>query len=148
MVSRWASLVMTLVGGEVHMPREIEPFVLAIVLALASAWLVSVRVILRVGEKGQKIWVWLVTLCGAAAAFGFTAMIVMDLVGPPRTITGTVQSLGDSTDRKSVPAYKVVVGGTTYGVRQTDYEKLQVGERVRGQAGATFNFLQRVEVLR
>jgi len=130
------------------MPREIEPFVLAIVLALASAWLVSVRVILKVGEKGQKIWVWLVTLCGGAAAVGFAAMIVMDLVEPPRTITGTVQSLGDSTDRKSVPVYKVVVGGATYGVRQADYEKLQVGERVRGQAGATFNFLQRVEVVR
>jgi hypothetical protein len=139
---------MTLVGTEAQMPREIEPFVLAVVVALAAAWIVAVRVILRIGEKGQKVWVWLVTLCGAAAAFGFAAMIVADLVEPPRTITGTVQSLGDATDRKTVPAYSVVVSGTRYGIRRTDYEKLQIGERIRGQAGATFNFLQRVEASR
>jgi hypothetical protein len=148
MVIRWASVVVTLVGTEAHMPHEIEPFVLAVVMALAAAWLVAVRVILRVGEHGQKIWVWLVTLCGAAAACGFAAMIVADLVEPPRTITGTVQSLGDTTDRKTVSAYRVVIGGTSYGIRRTDYEKLQIGERIRGQAGATFNFLQRVEVVR
>jgi len=140
--------MVTLVGTEVQMPREIEPFVLAIVVALAVAWVVAVRVILRIGDKGQKIWVWLVTLCGAAAALGFVSMIVADLVAPPRTITGTVQSLGDVTDRKTVPVYSVVVSGTTYGIRRTDYQKLQIGERIRGQAGAAFNFLQRVEVFR
>jgi hypothetical protein len=148
MVIRWASLVVSLVGTEAQMPREIEPFVLAIVVALAVAWIVAVRVILRVGEKGQKIWVWVVTVCGAAVACGFAAMIVADLVEPPRTITGTVQSLGDVTDRNTSPAYSVVVSGTTYGIRRTDYQKLQIGERIRGQAGATFNFLQRVEVFR
>jgi len=141
-------MMVTLVGTEAQMPREIEPFVLAIVVALAAAWIVAVRVILRIGEKRQKIWVWVVTVCGAAAAFGFASMIVADLVAPPRTITGTVQSLGDVTDRKTVPAYRVVVSGTSYGIRRTDYEKLQIGERIRGQAGATFNFLQRVEVFR
>jgi NO-binding membrane sensor protein with MHYT domain len=148
MVPEWASLLMTRIGTEVRMPHEIEPFVLAVVVALASAWLIAVRVILRVGEKRQRVWVWLVTLVVAIAAVGFGAMIVTDLVEPPRTITGMIQSLGDFKDRKNVPAYKVVVNGTTYWAKKTDYEKLQVGERIRGQAGATFNFLERVEVLR
>jgi glucan phosphoethanolaminetransferase (alkaline phosphatase superfamily) len=129
------------------MPHEIEPFVLAVVVALTSAWLIAVRVILRVSEKWQRVWVWLVTLVVAIAAVGFVAMIVMDLVAPPRMITGMIQSLGDSAERKNVPAYRVVVNGTAYWVRQTDYQKLQVGERIRGQAGATFNFLQRIEVV-
>jgi hypothetical protein len=147
MVARWASLLVTRLGTEAHMPHEIEPFVLAVVVALASAWLIAARVILRVGEKRQRVWVWLVTLVVAIAAVGFGAMIVTDLVAPPRMITGMIQSLGDPADRKNVPAYRVVVNGTTYWVRQTDYQKLQVGERIRAQAGATFNFLQRVEVV-
>jgi hypothetical protein len=146
-VAQWASLLMIRFGTEAHMPYEIEPFVLAVVVALASAWLIAVRVILRVGERGQRVWVWLVTLAVGIAAGGFGAMIVADLVEPPRTITGMIQSLGDFRDRKNAPAYSVVVNGTTYWVRQTDYGKLQVGERIRGQAGAAFNFLRRVEVL-
>jgi len=131
----------------VHMPPEVEPFVLAVVVALASAWIFAFRVILRIGEKWQNVWVSLVTAVVVTAALGIAALITADLLGRPRTISGTVQSLGDATDRMKVPAYKVVVDGTTYWARRGDCEKLQVGERIRGQAGASFNFLRRVEVL-
>jgi hypothetical protein len=135
----------------VHMPPEVEPFVLAVVVALASAWIVAFRVIVRVGEKGQNAWVSLVTVMVVTAALGFSALVARDLLGRPRTITGTVQSLGNAVeraaDRKKLPAYKVVVNGTTYWARRADYERLQVGERIRGQAGASFNFLRRVDVL-
>lgn len=129
------------------MPPEVEPFVLAVVVALASAWMLAFRTIVRIGEKWQKVWVSLVTVVVVTAAVGFTALLATDLLGRPRTITGTVQSLGDRPDGTSVPAYKVVVDGTTYWTRRADYEKLQVGARVRGQAGAAFNFLRRVETL-
>lgn len=128
------------------MPPEVEPFVLVVVLALASAWVFAFRVILRVGEPRQKIWLSLVTVLVVVAAIGFVALITMDLFGRPRTVTGTVQSLAGAADRKNVPTYSIVVDGTTYGLRRSDYEKLQIGERIRGQAGAAFNFLRRVEV--
>jgi hypothetical protein len=129
------------------MPPEVEPFILAVVVALAAAWVLAFRLILRVGEPRQKFWVSLVTVLVIVAALGFVALITTDLVGRPRTIAGTVQSLGGATDRKNVPTYSIVVNGTTYWLRRTDYEKLQIGERIRGQAGAAFNFLRRVEVL-
>jgi hypothetical protein len=131
----------------VHMPPEVEPFVLAVVVALTSAWIFAFRVILRIGERWQNVWVSLVTVVVVTAALGFAAVITMDLLGRPRTITGTVESLGNATDRKKVSAYKLVVDGTTYWARRADYEKLQIGERIRGKAGAIFNFLRRVEVL-
>lgn len=129
------------------MPPEVEPFALAVDVALTSAWVFAFRVILRIGEKWQNVWVSLVTVVVVTAGLGFAALITMDLVGRPRTITGTVQSLGNATDQKKAPAYKLVIDGTTYWARRADYEKLQIGERIRGQAGATFNFLRRVEVL-
>ncbi len=129
------------------MPPEVEPFVLAVVVALASAWIFAFRVILRVGEKWQNVWVSLVTVAVVSVALGFGALITTDLVGRPRTITGVVQSLGTVADRTQVPTYKVVVDGTTYWARRADHEKLQVGERIRGQAGARFNFLRRVDPL-
>jgi hypothetical protein len=135
---------MTRAAMEVLMPPEVEPFVLAVVIALASAWIFTFRVILKVGEKWQNVWVSLVTVAVVTAALGIAALITTDLVGRPRTITGTVQSLGTVADRK-VPAYKVVVDGTTYWARRADHEKLQVGERIRGQAGASFNFLRRID---
>ena len=129
------------------MPPEVEPFVLVVVVALATAWIFAFRVILKVGETRQNVWVSLVTIVVIAAALGFAALVTTDLLGRPRTITGTVQSLGTDTDRKTVPAYKVVVDGTTYWARRADHEKLQVGERIRGQAGASFNFLRRIDPL-
>ncbi len=129
------------------MVRELEPFVFAIVVALVSAWIVACRVILRVGERWQKVWVWVATIAVMSAGLGYAALIVTDLFGPPKTVTGAVQSLGTFGDPKSGSAYQVVVNGSSYWVKAADYGKLQIGQRIRGQAGAAFNFLQRVEVL-
>jgi len=129
------------------MPREVELFILIVVLSLAVAWVAALRVILKIAAGWQKTWVWLVTVVIVAAALGCAALVAADQFMPPRTITGTVRALGDGPDRRNVPAYTVVLEGGTYWVRRADYEKLQIGERIRGRAGATLNFLERIEVI-
>jgi hypothetical protein len=129
------------------MPREMEPFVIAVVLVLTAAWAAALGVILRAGERGQRVWTWCFSLAVIGAALGFSALIVLDAVRPPRTITGTVQSMGDAGDAGNDASYTVVVNGRTYALRRADLQKLQVGERIRAEAGAVFNFLQRVEPL-
>ena len=130
------------------MPREVELFILMVVLGLAAAWVAALRAILNIAENHQKAWVWLVTAVIVGAALGCAALVAADRFLPPRTITGTVRALGDGPDRNNVLAYTVVLEGGTYWVRRADYDKLQVGERIRGQAGATLNFLERIEVIR
>lgn len=129
------------------MPREVELFVVTVVLSLAAAWVAAFRVILRIAEGRQRIWVWLLTVVIVAGSLGCAALVVADRFMPQRTIIGTVRALGDGPDRNSVLAYTVVLDGHTYWVRRTDYSRLQIGERIRGQAGATLNFLDRIEVL-
>jgi len=129
------------------MPSEVELFVVAVVLSLAAAWVAAFRVVLRIAQGGQRTWAWLVTVVIVAGALGCAALVAADRFMPPRTITGTVRALGDGPDRNSVLAYTVVLDGRTYWVRRADYSKLQIGERIRGQAGATLNFLDRIEVL-
>ena len=127
------------------MPPEAEPFLVAVVLALAAAWAAALRVMLRIGSRGQPIGA-----CGASAlvvggALGFCALVVLDATRPPRAITGTVESVGDPGESRGLASDVVVIDGRTYGVRRRDLEKLQVGEKVRGQTGALFDFLQRVD---
>ncbi len=129
------------------MPREVELFIVMVVLSLAVAWVAALRVILKIAEGWQKTWVWLVTVVIVTAALGCAALVAADQFMPPRTITGTVRALGDGPDRRNVAAYTVVLEGGTYWVRRADYEKLQIGERIRGRAGATLNFLERIEVI-
>ena len=129
------------------MPREVELFILTVVLTLAAAWVAAFRVILKIAEGRQRTWVWLVTVVIVTAALGCAALVAADRFMPQRTITGTVRALGDGPDRNSVLAYTVVVDGGTYWVRRADYNRLQIGERIRGQAGATLNFLERIEVI-
>ena len=129
------------------MPREMEPFVIVVVLALAAAWVAALGVILRAGERGQRIWTWCFSVAVIGAALGFSTLIALDAFTPPRTVTGTVQAVGDAADTHNDASSTVVVNGRTYALRRGDLEKLQVGERIRGQAGAVFDFLQRVEPL-
>jgi hypothetical protein len=129
------------------MPREAELFVVTVALSLAAAWVAAFRVIVRVAEGPQRIWVWLVTVVIVAGSLGCAALVAADRLMPPRTITGTVRALGDGPDRNAVLAYTVVLDGRTYWVRRADYRRLQIGEHIRGQAGATLNFLDRIEVL-
>jgi hypothetical protein len=129
------------------MPRELELFILIVVLSLAAAWLAAFCVILEIAERRQRAWVWLVTVVIVTVALGCAALVAADRFMPPRTITGTVRALGDGSDRNSVLAYTVVVDGGTYWVRRADYNRLQIGERIRGQTGAALNFLERIEVI-
>ena len=129
------------------MPPEMEPFVIAIVLALAGAWLIALTVILRVGERGQRIWAWCFSVLIVGGALGFSALVVLDVTRPARAVTGTVQSVGDLAEPRGLASDVVVIDGRPYGVRRADLQKLQVGEHIRGQAGALFDFLQRVETL-
>lgn len=129
------------------MPREVELFVVAVVVSLAAAWVAASRVVLGIAEGGQRIWVWLVTAVIVGGSLGCAALVAADRLMPPRTITGTVRALGDGPDRTSVLAYTVVLDGGTYWVPRADYSRLQIGERIRGRAGAMLNFLDRIEVL-
>ena len=129
------------------MPPELEPFVLAIVVGLCFAWVVALRAMLRIATTWQRVWVWVVTAAGLSAGIGYAALIAKDLGGAPRTIMGTVESLGIVGDRARDPSYTVVVNGTGYWLKRADYQKLQIGHHIRGRAGAAFNTLQRVEVL-
>ena len=130
------------------MPREMELFVVAVIVGLAAAWVTAVRVTLRIAEKSQRVWVWAVTVGVITLAVGCAAVVAIDRFMPPRIITGTVQALGDGPDRRNVLAYTVVLEGGTYWVRRGDYDKLQIGERIRGQAGAALNFLDHIEIVR
>lgn len=129
------------------MPREVEWFVVFVVLSLAGAWVAALRVILTIAEGGQRVWLWLITAVIAGASLGCAGLVAADHFMPPRTITGTVRALGDGPDRNSVLAYTVLLDGSTFWVRRDDYNKLQIGERIRGRAGATLNFLERIEVI-
>ena len=129
------------------MPREVEWFVVFVVVSLAGAWVAAFRVILTIAEGGQRIWLWLVTALIAGAALGCAALVAADHFMPPRTITGTVRGLGDGPDRNSALAFTVLLDGSTFWVRRDDYNRLQIGERIRGRAGATLNFLERIEVI-
>jgi hypothetical protein len=129
------------------MPREVEWFVVIVVVSLAAAWVAAFRLILTIAEGGQRIWLWLATAVIAGASLGCAGLVAADHFMPPRTITGTVRALGDGPDRNNVLAYTVLLDGSTYWVRRADYTRLQIGERIRGQAGATLNFLERIEVL-
>jgi hypothetical protein len=129
------------------MPREMEFFIVVVVLSLTAAWVAAFRVILKIAESRQRAWAWFVTALIVGGALGCAALVAADRFMPPRTITGTVRALGDGPDRNSVLAYTVVLDGSTYWVRRADYTKLQIGERIRGQAGAALNFLDRIEVM-
>lgn len=129
------------------MPREVEWFVVFVVVSLAGAWVAALRVILTIAEGGQRVWLWLITAVIACASLGCAGLVAADHFMPPRTITGTVRALGDGPDRNSVLAYTVLLDGSTFWVRRDDYNKLQIGERIRGRAGATLNFLERIEVI-
>ncbi len=129
------------------MPREVEWFVVAVVVSLAAAWVAALRVLSTIAEGGQRIWLWLVTPVIAGTALGCAALVAADHVMPPRAITGTVRGLGDGPDRNNVLAYTVLLNGSTYWVRRADYNRLQIGEHIRGRAGATLNFLERIEVV-
>ncbi len=129
------------------MPREVEWFVVIVVVSLAAAWVMAFRVILTIAEGGQRIWLWLVTAVIAGASLGCAGLVAADHFMPQRTITGTVRALGDGPDRNSVLAYTVLLDGSTYWVRRADYNRLQIGERIRGRAGAALNFLERIEVI-
>jgi hypothetical protein len=91
------------------------------------------------------VWTWCFSAAVTAAALGFSTLIVLDMVRPQRTITGRVQSVGDPGDVRTDASYMVVVDGESYALRRGDLQKLQVGERIRAEMGAVFNFLQRVE---
>lgn len=129
------------------MPREMEFFIVMVVLSLTAAWVAAFRVILKIAESRQRAWAWFATALIVGGALGCAALVAADRFMPPRTITGTVRALGDGPDRNSVLAYTVVLDGSTYWVRRADYTKLQIGERIRGQAGAALNFLDRIEVM-
>lgn len=129
------------------MPREMELFIVVVVVILAAAWVAAFRVIVKIAEPRQRAWAWFVTVLIAAGALGCAALVAADRLMPPRTITGTVRALGDGPDRNSVLAYTVVLDGRTYWVRRADYAQLQIGERIRGRAGAALNFLDHIEVM-